>query len=58
MTGIVVVLVVFLVITWIQGDDTNNLEERQPEPSPAQSSAPALNVPGTTTPAPVLSRGA
>lgn len=48
MTAIVAVLVVFLVITWVVGDDTNNLEERQPEPSPAESSAPAPAAPGST----------
>jgi hypothetical protein len=46
-TAIVVVLVIFLVITWLQGDDTNHLEERQPTPSPAESSAPAVMPAGT-----------
>ncbi|MFC4786482.1 hypothetical protein ACT8ZV_18550 [Nocardioides sp. MAHUQ-72] len=40
--AIVVVLVVFLLITWLQGDSTDHLEEHQPSPSPAESSAPAL----------------
>jgi len=44
LTAIAVVLVVFLVITWLQGDVTNHLGNRQPEPSPAESSAPALLV--------------
>jgi hypothetical protein len=44
LTAIVVVLVIFLVITWVQGDVTNHLGNRQPEPSPAESSAPALAV--------------
>jgi hypothetical protein len=35
---IVVALAVFLIITWVVGDDTNNLEERQPSPSPASAS--------------------
>ena len=32
-------LAIFLVITWLNGDNTNNLKERQPSPSPANSSA-------------------
>ena len=49
-TAIIVVLAIFLVITWIQGDSTNHLEEHQPSPSPAESSAPAHVLPGTSTP--------
>jgi len=41
-TAIIVILAIFLVITWIQGDSTNHLGERQPSPSPSGSSAPAL----------------
>ena len=35
---IVVVLAIFLVITWVLGDRTDHLEEHQPHPSPAESS--------------------
>jgi hypothetical protein len=34
---IFLVLLVFLLITWIQGDPTNDLEERQPTPSASPS---------------------
>lgn len=34
---ILVVLLVFLAITWIEGDPTNDLEERQPTPSASPS---------------------
>ncbi|MDF1606248.1 hypothetical protein [Nocardioides sp. YIM 152315] len=37
--GILVVLAVFLAITWLRGDPTNNREENQPSPS---SSSAAL----------------
>ena len=30
--AIVLVLAIYLVITWIVGDETNQLEERQPSP--------------------------
>lgn len=33
--GILLALAVFLVITWLVGDTTNDLEERQPTPSPS-----------------------
>jgi hypothetical protein len=35
---IVVVLLVFLAITWLEGDPTNHLEEHQPSPSPSSTS--------------------
>ena len=41
---IVVVLAIFLVITWVLGDTTNHLGDRQPEPSPAESSAPWIDA--------------
>jgi len=53
MTAIVVVLVIFLVITWFEGDTTDHLEERQPSPSPAESSAPALAPSGVVAQWPV-----
>ena len=41
MMGVIaLVLAVFLIITWAQGDTTNHLGDRQPSPSPAGSSAP------------------
>ena len=42
--AIIVVLAIFLVITWIQGDSTNHLQEHQPSPSPAESSAPSFSL--------------
>lgn len=38
--GIMATLMIFLVITWRQGDPTNGRESKQPEPAPA--SAPVL----------------
>lgn len=35
--GIVVALVLFLAITWWQGDPTNNRQDNQPEPSPSSA---------------------
>ena len=35
---IVLVLAIYLVITLIVGDDTNQLEERQPSPKPESAS--------------------
>ena len=40
---IAVALAVFLLITWLRGDPTNNLGERQPSPSPSPSSAGQLS---------------
>jgi hypothetical protein len=37
--AIVLILAVFLLITWLSGDPTNGLKERQPTPSPASPSA-------------------
>lgn len=38
--AIILVLAIFLLITWLTGDTTNNLRDRQPSPSPAaQASA-------------------
>lgn len=34
---IILVLLVFLVITWVNGDPTNDLKEHQPSPSPASA---------------------
>jgi hypothetical protein len=36
--AIVAVLLVFLAITWLEGDPTNHLEEHQPSPSPSPTS--------------------
>ena len=36
--AIVLVLAIYFVITWIVGDDTNQLEERQPSPKPESAS--------------------
>jgi hypothetical protein len=33
--AIIVVLAVFLAITWLRGDPTNDREENQPSPSPS-----------------------
>ncbi|MBB3044155.1 hypothetical protein KM427_16400 [Nocardioides sp. LMS-CY] len=35
--AIILVLIVFLVITWINGDPTNDLKEHQPSPSPSSA---------------------
>jgi hypothetical protein len=35
--AIVLVLLILLAITWITGDPTNDLEERQPSPSASPS---------------------
>jgi hypothetical protein len=32
---IALALAIFLIIGWVQGDPTNDLEERQPEPASA-----------------------
>jgi hypothetical protein len=40
LTGIIVFLAVILVITWVQGDPTNHLHERQPPPLPANAGQP------------------
>jgi len=42
LTVIAVALAVFLLITWLRGDPTNNLGERQPAPSPSPSSVGRL----------------
>jgi hypothetical protein len=36
--AIVLILAVFLLITWLSGDPTNGLKERQPTPSPESPS--------------------
>jgi amino acid transporter len=43
LVAIVLVLAIYLVITWVVGDDTNQLEERQPSPNP--ESAPLIGQP-------------
>jgi amino acid transporter len=44
LAAIVLVLAIYLVITWVVGDDTNQLEERQPSPHP--ESAPLIGSAG------------